>query len=543
MLKNITGVCYKTMIDYGVANLNKHRAIVNDLNVFPVPDGDTGTNMVMTLQIGLHSINQAHEDLSAVAHTFANSVVFGARGNSGVIISQFFKGISEGFAGVREADPAHLALALRKGSEYARAAVADPVEGTILTVMQDAASAAVGATDGHSSVNEVVSTFLRVARQSLENTPNLLPVLAKAGVVDSGGAGLVYFFEGIQRYLDGEPLEEQHVEVEGVPAYVDYSRFNRNTRFDYGYCTELLLQLTVAEGAFDARRFTAGLSKLGESLAVSFEGDKVHVHIHTHCPEEILIYCHRLGEFLSLKIENMSVQHTQSTQKFLCSKNRAEGGYAIVAVAPDPKLQKMFSEMGADVVILSAEVPSSQDFVEAFGYTEAKQIVVFPNCSNSILSAMQAGSLYKQAKVTVLNCRSVAECYASMALIDFENPDVNAVINTVDETVSSLYEVLVVRATKTVQYGKKTIVKNDFFALSGDEVLSTGDTLESVALQTVNDTLTREDYCVMVLFYGRSITEEQIDALVEEIGRQHAELEVCVIATDDPIHDLRISFE
>ena len=543
MLKNITGVCYKTMLDYGVANLNKHRAIVNDLNVFPVPDGDTGTNMVMTLQIGLHSIDQAHEDLSAVAHTFANSVVFGARGNSGVIISQFFKGISEGFAGVREADPTRLALALCKGSEYARAAVSDPVEGTILTVMRDATSAVLGASEAHSSVDDVVSAFLRVARQSLENTPNLLPVLAKAGVVDSGGAGLVYFFEGVQRYLNGEPLEEQHMEVEGVPTYVDYSRFNRNTRFDYGYCTELLLQLTVPENTFDSHCFTAGLSKLGESLAVSFEGDKVHVHIHTHRPEEILIYCHRLGEFLSLKIENMSVQHTQNTQKFLCSKNRSEGGYAIVAVAPDSKLQKMFAEMGADVVILSAEVPSSQDFVEAFDYTGAKQIVVFPNCSNSILSAMQAGSLYKQAKVTVLNCRSVAECYASMALIDFENPDVNAVINTVDETVSSLYEVLVVRATKTVQYGKKTIVKNDFFALSGDEVLSTGDTLEAVALQTVNDTLTREDYCVMVLFYGRNISEEQIEALVEEVGRQHTELEVCVIATDDPIHDLRISFE
>ncbi|MBQ8331980.1 MAG: DAK2 domain-containing protein [Clostridia bacterium] len=543
-MERITGSCYKAMLSYGVHHLDKHCAIVNDLNVFPVPDGDTGTNMVMTMKTGLHSLSETTDPLSSVAQSFANAAVFGARGNSGVIISQFFKGISEGFKDEHTADPSVLFRALDKGCEYAYAAVAKPVEGTILTVIKDATNA-IGENLGElRTIDDVIAVFLKEARRSLENTPKLLPILEKAGVVDSGGSGVVYFFEGVQRYLNGEAPEAAEVaDTSEQSQYVDYSVFHKNSNFEYGYCTETLLQLTVDREDFSYSDFVAGLERMGESLATSLEGDKVKIHIHTKTPEQILTYCHGFGEFLSLKIENMSVQHTQTTQKFLCSPNEGEGLFAVVAVAPNAMLQQMLAEMGADVVILSKEVPSSKDFLEAFEQVSAKEILVFPNSSNSILSAMQAGSLYKKAKITVLNCRSIAECYASLPIIDFNETDVHAIVSEVNDIIGNIYEVAVIHATKNIQYGNKTIVKNDYFALSGEEILLTGDQFERVALLTVNEVLRKQERSVLTLFYGKNVSEKQIHSLASRIGEAEDEVEICVISTQNPIYDLILSFE
>ena len=254
MIEKITGSCYKSMIDYGINPLDKHCAKVNELNVFPVPDGDTGTNMVMTLKNGFLSIAEESQTVSAVAKDFANATVFGARGNSGVITSQFFKGISEGLKGESEADVKAFYRALNKGCEYAYAAVATPVEGTMLTVIKEATSALGAKLDVVDSIDEAVGLFVDSATRSLKNTPELLPILKKAGVVDSGGAGMVYFFEGVQRYLRGEPMEIVETVAE-VSETIDYSKFNINSVFDYGYCTELLLQLTSTKEPLDKDYF------------------------------------------------------------------------------------------------------------------------------------------------------------------------------------------------------------------------------------------------------------------------------------------------
>lgn len=540
-MKKITGSCYKSMIQYGINHLDKYCAVVNDLNVFPVPDGDTGTNMVMTLKNGFQSISGETEALSEVSRSFANATVFGARGNSGVIISQFFKGMSEGLKDAYDADCATLSAALDKGCEYAYAAVATPVEGTVLTVLKDAATAIRESLAHLHTIDDAIAVFLEEANKSLENTPKLLPILEKAGVVDSGGAGIVYFFEGMQRYLNGEPLEA--VEATHQGQYVDYSSFNKNSNFEYGYCTEALLQLTVDEEGFDYNHFVNKLQRLGDSLVTSFEVDKVKVHIHTRTPERVLEFCHGFGEFLSLKIENMSVQHTQASQKFLCSKNQNPDHFAIVAVAPNGMLQNMLVDMGADVVIMSEEVPASQDFIQAFEHVVAKDILVFPNSSNSILSAMQAGSLYKKSKITVLNCRSIAECYSALAIIDFDNTDINAVVNDVNDTIRNIYEVSVVHAAKNIQYGDRTIVKNDYFALSGDDILTTGDKLESVALLTVKNVVQERECNVLTLFYGRNISEQQVEGIASDIDSMNLDVEVCMIPTQNPIYDLILSFE
>ena len=529
------------MIKYGVNNLEKHCSVVNDLNVFPVPDGDTGTNMVMTVKNGLPALNTDNESLSSVAKSFANAALFGARGNSGVIISQFFKGVSEGFQ-QDDADAHQLSYALEMGCKYAYAAVAKPVEGTVLTVIKDGVAALKNSLETSSTIDQAIDVFLKEARVSLENTPNLLPILKKAGVIDSGGAGLVYFFEGIERYLTGQPLEEIQSATEAAPQ-IDYSAFNRFSKFEYGYCTETLLQLTVDEQQFDYTAFSNQLQQLGESIVTSFEQDKIKVHIHTHTPEKVLAFCHQFGEFLSLKIENMSVQHTQTLEKYLYTPSQEEACFALVTVAPNGVLQKMLSEMGADVVILSAEAPSSKDFLEAFELLSAKNILVFPNSSNSILSAIQAGSLYDKANVTVVNCHSIAECYSAMATIDFCNPNMDDVLAVINETMANVYAVSITRATKSVQFGAKNIVKDDYLALSGDEVLSTGNNFETVVLETAKTVINSRDCGVMNMFYGQRVTKQLAESLQETLEMTYCDVEVCLIPTQDIVYDLILSFE
>ena len=530
------------MVKYGISNLEKYCDIVNDLNVFPVPDGDTGTNMVRTIKNALPALEIETDTLPRVAQSFANATVFGARGNSGVIISQFFKGMSEGFT-TNEADASELSRALDMGYQLAYAAVAKPVEGTVLTVIKDGATAIKSNLPQITSINEAISVFLKAARVSLENTPNLLPILKKAGVIDSGGAGLVYFFEGIERYLNGEPLENLQASTQESTHYVDYTVFNRYSNFELGYCTETLLQLTIDESEFDYDKFTRGLKRLGQSIVTSFEQDKIKVHIHTATPEKVLRYCHKYGEFLSLKIENMSVQHTHTVQKYLCTTSQEEACFALVAVAPNSLLQTMLSNMGADVVILSAEAPSSQDFIEAFEHISMQEILVFPNSSNSILSAVQAGRMYDKANITVVNCRSIAQCYSAMAAIDFCDPDISAVVDALNETMANVYEVAVTRATKNVQFGAKSIVKDNYLSLAGDDVLITGDKFDDVVLETVKTVVQDRECGIINMFYGQHVTEQMAKSLAETIEAIYGDVEVCLIATQDSVYDLVLSFE
>lgn len=531
------------MIRYGLANLEAHKAAVNDLNVFPVPDGDTGTNMAMTVQNGYKAIEGAEGDLSRVSLAFAGAAVFGARGNSGVILSQFFRGLAAGFEGYAEADVAVLSAALDRGCAYAYRAVANPVEGTILTVLGDIAAEVNRQLPSLPTVEETVALMTAVAKVSLERTPDLLAILKKAGVVDSGGAGMVYFFEGIRKYLAGEEITAPAESSGGDTPFVDYSLFDRHSDFSFGYCTELLLQLTVAESEFSPEAFTEALGGMGESIVTSFEGDKVKLHIHTGTPERVMAFCHTYGEFLSLKIENMSVQHTGLTTKFLVNPPEEDAEVAVVAVAPNQTLQRMLSEMGADVVILSEEAPSSKDFLEAFDQVATQRILVFPNSSNSILSAMQAGSMYKRAKVRVLNCRSVPECYVSLPVIDFCDPDIHATAGAVHDTISHLRKVSVAHASKSVRYGDRSIVKNDYFALEGDEVLTVESSFTEVARYTLDKLIAETEGDVMTLFYGKNRTSEEMEALTAVIEELDADIEVCVISTLDPIYDLVLIFE
>lgn len=546
MIETINGVCYRDMMDYGVHNLTIHCDILNSLNVFPVPDGDTGTNMVMTLQSGLRAIEEADANLAIVAQKFAGAIIFGARGNSGVIASQFFRGISECFYNVQEADVALLVVALENGVKSAHAAVATPVEGTILTVVREATQAVKTRIGEIGTVNEAMDIFTEQAKKSLENTPNLLPTLKDAGVVDSGGAGIVYFFEGVKKYLDGEVLE---VEVQQPQCKaIDYTSYSKESEF-YGYCTECLLQLLDSKEPFDFDTFKQTLLGMGESLVTYCQEDKVRVHIHSFAPGEIMQYCQRFGEFLSVKVENMAVQHTESVSnkepemEILRSARKNDCEFAVVAVAADKQMGRTFLEMGADVVVVSGKNLSSEDFMQACEKVNAPEILIFPNNANSILAAMQAVRLYTKAKITVLRCGDIAKCYAALAIMDFTETDTSIIVDTVTETIENLYTVAVSRSVKTMTYGDIAIEKEDFIAMSGDDLLAADKSLEAVVLETTRQVMEEEERSVITLFHNPDVSVQQLEQMIEKIQETYMYLEVYTVPTEEKIYDLSISFE
>lgn len=541
MVATIDGICYKNMLDYAVRNLNLHVKLVNQLNVFPVPDGDTGTNMVTTIQKGLKAVGQSEDNLSAVARKFARSVVFEARGNSGVIVSQFFKGVSEKFYDVEIADSALLIEALENGVQYAYTAVACPAEGTMLTVIKDATIAVKENYMPGQAVDEVIDLFVYHAKISLENTPELLPVLKEAGVVDSGGSGIVYLFEGIQKYMVGDVLESDKEDT--FDAEIDYDLFNSDSVFSYGYCTELLLQLLNRAEPFDAQQFKMELAELGDSLVLSAEGDKVRVHIHSHFPEKVFALCHRYGEFLSCKIENMTVQHTELSKRIACADMKNNNHFSVVAVAYDAHIQKLFLDMGADVVICCDENISTKDFLDAFALVNTDHIFVFPNSSDAILTAMQAKKLYQKSKVTILNSRNMAECYAVLPSVDYEQSCMETVTEEMTQIISKLYVVSIATRNSSVRYGNKDICKNEYYSFSGKELIAISKSLEETAIQTITKVLNQQEKEIITIFYKSHIDSSRIDAIVEAVGRNGIFVEFFFVKAENLPCEMTISFE
>lgn len=541
MPKTIDGICFRNMVDYAVRNLNLNVQFVNELNVFPVPDGDTGTNMVTTVKKGLMALEKSGDDLPSISRKFAESIAFEARGNSGVILSQFLKGIAEEFYDVNVVDSALLIEALEKGVRYAYASVGKPVEGTMLTVMRDATEAVKKEFSGKENVDDIITSFVDHAKRSLENTPELLSVLKQAGVVDSGGAGVVYLFEGMKKYLDGEPLEKLQFSAE--EKAFDYDQFNRFSSFPFGYCTELLLQPLEGRTSFDYDRFRTQLEKLGDSLVVTREKDKVRLHIHTPRPEEVFALCHQYGEFLTCKIENMSVQHSTHTKKVICAPARNEGAFAIVAVASDSHIQKLFLEMGADVVLCCEENASTGDYLEAFEKTNHENILVFPNCSDAILSAVQAKKLYQKAKVIVLNSRSIAECYAALPTVDFEQTDMEILEDELSKIITGVHIVSIAKRNNTIQYHDIQIERNDYYSFSNKELLCVAKTIEKTAALTIDKMMNNRMYEIVTLFYTPAISQEQMELIVENGSQRWPMAEFFCVPISNNSTSLTISFE
>ncbi len=543
MKKLIDAKTFIEMLDSGIKNIHKHKKVLNELNVFPVPDGDTGTNMFMTLKYGFDNCDKSIQNVGEVASDFASLTVFGARGNSGVITSQFFKGIAEELVDKQYIDSKILTLALEKGCKYAYHSVAKPVEGTMLTVIREATEKIKQCEID--DTKELMRVFIEEAEISLSKTPELLPILKKAGVVDSGGSGIVYFFKGVYKYLSGETLEEVVDDLAKIENSIDFSLINKNTPLNYGYCVEGLIQLKFDEDDFDLEDFKSEISDLGNSVVASLEKDKIKVHVHTKNLAKVMEFCHEFGEFLTLKVENMSLQNLaknkEEVKKFLISEEQGEN-FNIVAVATNTYLQKKFIEMGADVVILSKINPSSQDFIDAFSFLD-KEIIVFPNSANSILAAVQAAGLCSNKQIYVVNSRSVADCYSSLSVLDFDC-DAKSAVNFINQSINSLSKVFVYHSQKDVKFNDIKIDKNQFFSLENNEkILCVDDTIEKVCLKTVKDVVESRNSSVVSIIYAGDIAEEFVDYLCEKINGLELGIDVVSVCSMETSYSLILVFE
>ncbi len=539
----INGQLFRALTDYAIRNLSLHCEEINDLNVFPVPDGDTGTNMLTTARIGYSAIENFDGSLSETAKKFSDTIVYGARGNSGVILSQFLKGFSQVFTEVEvEADCACFIRALGSGVALAYSAVSHPEEGTILTVLREATEAVSG--KNYDDLSVLLEDFLARARVSLENTPNLLPVLKSAGVVDSGGVGAICFFEGMKKYLCGEELVSQAPERE--TAVIDYSAFDRNTVFEFGYCTEGLLQLCNGREQPDYESFKAVLNELGNSVVTSFENDKIKFHVHTQAPEKVLAYAHGFGEFITLKIENMSVQHSEQTSKTVTvSAEREKGEFALVAVAPNEKMAQLFMQMGVDVVV-SAQggySPSTQDFIRAYSAAECENIIVLPNDKNLFLVAGQAQALAGKMNIFIADTKSIADCYAALAIVDFDCSDPAEILQDINRAASNIYDVLITRSAKDTTFDSLEIKKDDFIAMAGSGILAVGKTVSEVACAVADGVLGERETDNVTFFAGSSFSVEDADELSRYITQNHFFTETDLVATGIDSFDLILSFE
>ena len=551
---NINGIVFLRMLSSAAANLKKHEEEVNDLNVFPIPDGDTGSNMLLTLLGGVSDPDSGDADVGKAAKTAADGMLMCARGNSGVILSQFFSGMADGLARFNETGRDGLAAAFEAGVRKAYGAVLEPVEGTVLTVARESSEFA-GAADSDTP-EKFLGDVVEAAKRSLARTPELLKVLKDAGVVDSGGAGFIYIVEGMKGALTGETGGDAFTESRGgarEAKEIDYERFTSDSVLEYGYCTEVLVRLQNSK--CDVENFDVGivrdfLQTVGDSIVAFRSGSALKIHVHTMTPDRVLAYCRRYGEFLTVKIENMSLQHSNldpetaagsdSPKKHITTKAKPFG---IVCVASGEGVARCFRDLGADEIISGGQSmnPSTKDFIDAFSEINAEHIIVFPNNSNIILAAQQAASIYKDAKVTVVNSVSIGQCHAALTIMNPLLPP-DEMISEMEESMSEVVTAAVSRCVRDAHQDVFDLHSGQYIGFTGKKVVSADNDRFDTARMLV-DALDFGDREVCIIFSGREAVPEETEELKAHIERTRPFTEVYCVNGEQEIYDYIIVLE
>ena len=549
--QSLSGALFAEMVKNGAAGLYANRSIVNDLNVFPIPDGDTGDNMYMTVESGASAVG-GEGNLGEMAHKAAQGMLMGARGNSGVILSRVFAGLAKGFDGIEEADIAGVAAAFSSAVKEAYGAVAVPVEGTILTVLKDGVAVANSKVTAESTLETYFDDFTEELRLSLDRTPELLDVLKEAGVVDSGGAGFVYIAEGMRDAvygISGDAPGAAPVSSSQAAKKIDVDTFTSDMQLEFGYCTEFLLRLQKSKcdvDAFDVSAFTEKLNSIGNSVVCFRDGTIVKVHVHTMTPGEILDFGQQYGEFLTLKIENMMLQHHEATiqNRFSVAPPKPKKDYGIVAVASGDGIKQVFTSLGTDCVVDGGQSmnPSTKDFIEAFESVNAKTILVYPNNGNVIMTAKQAAEIYTDADVRVIPSRTIGEGYASLSMLDTSSGDTDNIIEKVDEIIAGVVTGMVSRASRDADMDGVVVRKDDYIGFADDKIyVDSPDKCE--ALLGLAEKLDSAERDVMLLICGRDTTEEEAQGVYEELVKRYKRTEVIMIDGGQPIHDFVLILE
>ena len=534
----LDSLTFAAMLRQGAVSLGKDKKVINDLNVFPIPDGDTGDNMLMTLKAGCNAVEKHLGTLSELASAASSGMLLGARGNSGVILSRIFAGLAKGLQGVIVADTQTFAKAMQAAVDEAYKAVPVPVEGTIITVLREGAAGA----DASGDLNLYFESLLGAMQVSLDHTPELLQVLKDAGVVDSGGAGLLSIFRGMNDALNGKISEEEIEPTTATPVpTVELNKFDENSKLEFGYCTEFLLRLMRSKvdlDNFDEKVIFDYLNQVGESVVAFREGSIVKVHVHTFTPGEILNHCQQYGEFLTLKIENMTLQHHQTVNQDNASFKLPPKPYGVVTVASGEGLINAFREFGADEVIAGGQTmnPSTQDFLDAFARINAQHILVFPNNKNIKMAADQAAELYKNADIHVLPSTTIGEGYYGIGYIDRDNANVDEVIGSITEIMQSVTTGMVSTAIRDAEGDQVSVHTGDFVGYSGKQLLSDSPNREEAA-KALAERLGAASRDVMLVFFGEEVPQDEAERLVADLQNQYKNLEIMLNNGGQPVYD------
>ncbi|MEL3972380.1 DAK2 domain-containing protein [Rossellomorea oryzaecorticis] len=552
-ITSLEGKRFAEMVIQGAAKLSANAQLVDALNVFPVPDGDTGTNMNLSMTSGAKEVGQnKNEHIGNVASALSKGLLMGARGNSGVILSQLFRGFGKAIEGKSSLTSKQFADALQSGVETAYKAVMKPVEGTILTVAKDAAKKGVSTAQKESDFVKLMQAIVDEAKASLERTPELLPVLKEVGVVDSGGQGLLFVYEGFLAELKGEKVSDQAslpsmndlVSAEHHKAAQD---FMSTEDIEFGYCTEFMVKFEEDKQAFDEEDFRNDLSEFGDSLLVISDDELAKVHIHSEQPGNVLSYGHKYGSLINIKIENMRQQHSSIVGESHMVKPEAapvkkEVDFAIVTVAMGEGISELFKSIGATAVIEGGQTmnPSTEDIVKAVEEVNAKKVIIMPNNKNIIMAAEQAAEVL-DAEVAVVPTKTVPQGMA--ALLAF-NPTASVEENkkTMSESSQQVKTGQITYAVRDTNIDGMTISKDDFMGIAeGKIVIAEKD--RSQTAKRLLDEMLDEDSEILTILYGEDVTEEDVNSIQEYVEENYQDVEVEVHNGKQPLYSYIFSIE
>ncbi|MCI5542335.1 MAG: DAK2 domain-containing protein [Mollicutes bacterium] len=558
-MRTIDGQMFKMMVISASNNLYNHYPEVDALNVFPVPDGDTGMNMNLTLTSGAKEVqNRSDNDIYSIAKTFSRGLLMGARGNSGVITSQIFRGFAEALEGKKEINAVELADAFVNGSKIAYKAVIRPVEGTILTVIRESSENLKKKIRTFSSIEDAFKILLHEAKESLERTPNLLPVLKEVGVVDSGGAGLVKILEGMESMIHGDFIERNEAEVVDKNGNAQVKADEEESEF--GYCTEFILRLGPKETkkAFNKNRFTSVLNAHGNSLVVVQDEDLVKVHVHTLTPGNIFNYAQQFGEFVKLKCENMTEQHNEilfsenakdmaasklSTAPLAAPKEKKE--YALIATSSGSGIDELFKEVGVEYIVSGGQTmnPSTNDFIDAVKKCNAKVCYIFPNNGNIILAASQAKEVLKdEYDIRVIPTKTIMQGVVSAMNFnpDLSNDDNESALN---DAISAVKSGAVTFSIKDTEINGVSVKKDEYMAIreSKDIISSFKDKFD--ALRDLIKHLVDEDSALVTILYGEDVSDEDANALIDEFNNEYPDFEFDIRKGNQPVYSFIVGVE
>jgi len=549
-VEKINGLVLAEMIDLGSKNLAKNAEKINALNVFPVPDGDTGTNMNLSMSSGAkETAANVVENIGELGKSFSKGLLMGARGNSGVILSQLFRGMSQHIADKKEVNAKEFAEAIQNGVSIAYKAIIKPVEGTILTVAREAAEAGVKAAEKTTSVVEVMEAIYVEAQASLKRTPELLPILKEVGVVDSGGQGLVCVYQGFVAALKGEKIEG----LEAVETNVVDMQFEDDHDMDfmspedivYGFCTEFTVRLDKEKKEFNEDKFREDMSKFGDSLLVISDSEFVKIHVHTETPGDVFNYGQQYGELIKIKSDNMREQHREVLRKQESKQTTAPKELkeqAMISISMGAGLSKVLTSMGVDYIVEGGQTmnPSTEDIMKAIKEVNAKNIFIFPNNKNIQLAAKQAAELAEE-NVFVVESKTAPQGLAAVMVF---NPQAAAEENfaNMQEVLSTVSTLEVTHAVRDTNIEGVEIKKDEFMGIRNGKIVVSNLSLNTVLEELLEKSLD-EDSEIVTLYLGEESTEEYTDFLEQLIEEKYPDVEVELIESGQPVYPYIIGVE